>query len=141
MFDPTDIIIHHSLTKDGQTVSWGAIRRYHRSLGWRDVGYHYGIELVGDEYEILAGRMQDEVGAHCKEGGMNRHGLGICVVGNFDERPPPQAQLDKLIRLVRSLMSVFKIPADRVHRHHDLAPYKSCPGRAFPWGLFKPSLN
>lgn len=134
---PTHIVIHHSLTKDNQAVNWSAIRWYHtNTLGWVDVGYHYGIELVGSCYEALVGRMQDEMGAHCKEGGMNRCSLGICCVGNFDLGGPPQAQMDLLVRLVRSLMVSFGIPKDNVKRHSDYAGYKSCPGKLFPWQEF-----
>lgn len=135
---PTHLIIHHSLTEDGKTVSWDAIRRYHIDTnGWRNIGYHYGIELINSTYEVLVGRMQDEIGAHCKEGGMNRCSLGICVVGNFDLAPVPAAQMDKLVQLVRSLRIVFDIPAECVQRHHDYATYKSCPGTKFQWSEFK----
>jgi N-acetyl-anhydromuramyl-L-alanine amidase AmpD len=139
---PTHIVIHHSLTKDGQTVSWNAIRKYHvETLGWRDVGYHYGIELVGARQEILVGRMQDDVGAHCKEGGMNNCSIGICVVGNFDVDTVPIEQFRLLIRLARSLMLVFKIPAENVKRHGDYAGYKSCPGLKFPWSAFQAAIR
>lgn len=137
---PTHIIVHHSKTTDSDTLSWNAIRDYHKGLGWSDIGYHYGIEFVRDDYVILVGRMQDDTGAHCRESGMNGRSLGICCVGDFDKEAPPVALLHKLRALVVSLMRVFDIPAENVKGHRDYAPYKSCPGRLFDLDKFRDTL-
>jgi len=129
---PEYIIIHHSLTEDSGTVSWNAIRRYHvGKLGWRAIGYHFGIERVGNTYEIIMGRMPTEPGAHCRQSGMNYKSLGICLIGNFDKAPPPLGQWRKAVQLVRALVQVFRIPHERILPHNYLAHYKSCPGRMF----------
>lgn len=139
------LMIHHSLTKDSQTVSWNAIRKYHTETnGWKDIGYHFGLEKIGLSsgtniipevdwsYEILLGRPLDLEGAHCKEGGMNHRAIGICVVGNFDTAPPAADMLDVLVhRLIIPLMLTFKIQANRIVFHREFAPYKSCPGTQF----------
>src|SRR5687767_4288274 len=123
---PSAIIIHHSLTRDSGTVSWGAIRKYHmETLGWNAIGYQLGIEKIGDQYEILMGRMLDEVGAHTK--GLNAKSIGICIVGNFDEEELPREALELLLTLCRSLMDIFGIPVENVKRHSDYAD-KTCPG-------------
>jgi len=135
---PTHIIVHHSLTEDGSTVSWNAIRKYHLAQGWIDIGYHFGIERIGDVYEILAGRMMNETGAHTV--GMNSCSMGICCVGNFDISPLPTEQLDTLVKLTKTLMVLFSIPKEHVKRHSDYASYKSCPGTQFPWDTFHSRL-
>jgi len=135
------IILHHSLTKDGATVSWNAIRKYHtQDLGWRAIGYHFGIELIGDHYEILIGRMMGENGAHCKEQGMNGKSIGICFLGNFDLIKPLPEQWLLGLKLVRTLMSIFGIPVDHISGHREYAPYKSCPGALFDLEKFRSEL-
>ncbi len=139
---PEYVMLHHSLTTDGPTVSWGAIRYYHTVIkGWRDVGYHYGIELISSGhhqyYEILQGRMPDQVGAHCYQGGMNRKSIGVCLVGNFDEDPVPQGQMDRTIELVSWLLGEFHIPVENILGHRDFASYKSCPGSQFDLDAFR----
>lgn len=136
---PDSIIIHHSLTKDSETVSWGAIRRYHTvDMGWRDIGYHYGVELVGVYYEVLLGRFANMAGAHTK--GMNERSIGVCVVGNFDVSEPPKEQWDAAVSLVQYLLEEHKISKHRVFGHNYFASYKSCPGKMFNMDRFRGCL-
>lgn len=162
---PDAIILHHSATADGQSVSWGAIRKFHTSWRidgriinasdgeklseqgqpvvkpWRDIGYHFGIEQVGEHFEILVGRMADESGAHCVESRMNRRALGICFVGNFDQVEVPKAQWDLGLRLVRCQMHIYKIPPAMVFGHREFAHYKTCPGHLFDLDRFRKALE
>ncbi len=129
------IIIHHSLTADSKTVSWGAIRRYHvETLGWVDIGYTYGIELIGGDFEILCGRMLDMPGAHTK--GQNTDSIGICMVGNFDLAPPLPKQWELLAKLCKSLCRVFDIKLSKIKGHRDFAD-KTCPGKMVDMQLLR----
>lgn len=135
---PSKIILHHSATADGPTVSWGAIRRYHMvECAWGAIGYHYGIELVGDYYEVMIGRLPYEVGAHTK--GQNAISLGVCFVGNFDQEPVPDEQWQRGLWLCRSLISVFRIGRSAIFGHRDFAN-KSCPGKFFDVDRFRSEI-
>lgn len=110
------IVIHHSLTKDGNTVNWDAIRRYHmswrldgesitaaeaqeaRAAGktveapWDDIGYNYGIENVNGKDQFLLGHSLYTPGTHAS--GFNTNGIGICVLGNFQKIAPPKDKFE-----------------------------------------------
>jgi len=132
LFKPTYIIIHHSLTKDSKTVSWQAIRNYHvNTLGWQEIGYHYGIELVNDQHEILVGRMEGTQGAHCVQKRINHKSIGICCIGNYDNDLPNLAIWSMLLDLCTNICVRYDIPAGNVKGHREYASYKSCPGNAF----------
>lgn len=132
---PNKIIVHHSLTKDGWTVSWQAIRKFHTgiipgcSFKFHDIGYHFGIEQINDRYEILQGLMIGETGAHCR--GQNKNSIGVCLIGNFDETVPDDLQIRSAVRLISSLCDVLVIPHSEVYGHRHFAPYKTCPGANF----------
>lgn len=133
---PKRIVLHHSLTKDSGTVSWGAIRKYHiETMHWTAIGYAAGLELVNDRYEILIGRMLNEQGAHTA--GHNQDSLGICCVGNFDEIDVPKQQWDLAVRFATSLCDLFSIPTDEIYGHREFNPLKTCPGTHFDLNEFR----
>lgn len=133
------IVIHHSLTKDGKTLSWPAIRRYHKNeKKWSDIGYHIGVERYGTTYEVLVGRPWTQRGAHAP--GRNHDSLGICLVGDFSKAKPPAAQWHATFRLVRWLMDIYRIPAARVLGHREVTKGRSCPG-VFDMDRFREALT
>lgn len=140
MFAPEQLIIHCSATKDSGTVSWPAIRRYHIvECVWGDIGYHFGIEYVGAEVEVLLGRMPDRQGAHCS--GQNSNSLGVCVVGDFDVYPPSALVWQKAVDLARWICGRWEIPFNQVKGHREFNPKKTCPGLKFDMDKFRYELR
>lgn len=135
------IMIHHSATVDSETYSWAAIRKYHMNDPehmWTDIGYHFGVEIVGADFEALVGRPLDMKGAHCPQGGMNERAIGICIVGNFDIVEPNPAALKVLsTRLLRPLMRIYNIPPAHIVFHREFNPAKTCPGKLFSVNLLQ----
>lgn len=130
---PNKIIIHHSLTKDSDTVSWGAIRNYHKSIGWNDIGYHFGIEKLRGQSEILVGRMPDQIGAHCRRN--NSDSIGICFIGNFDIQIPTVESWNLGVDLCKYLVRAFGIKD--IAGHRDFNKNKTCPGKLFNMTRFR----
>ena len=138
--------IHHSLTKDGRGVSWGAIRRYHTETKvWAAVGYHYGIEYVSDAYgsayEVFTGRPLNWIGAHAR--GQNKTHIGVCFMGNFDAGKPNKEMLVKAVTHILVPLTLGLHINQRqglgekdlgrlLVMHRSVAPWKSCPGEKFP---------
>lgn len=127
---PHGIVIHHSLTRDSNTLSWDDIDRYHREVrGWDMIGYHAGIEVVDGVLVPLLGRPWNRTGAHTA--GHNRR-LGFLFVGNYDEITPTAETLHKAAMLVLApWCQMFSIPVREIQPHWAYAE-KSCPGKLFP---------
>lgn len=131
MLRPKKIIIHHSLTKDSGSVSWGAIHSYHvNTKGWSDIGYHAGIEEVEGRFICMFGRPDWISGGHTR--GQNWCSLGFCFVGNFDRRRPSDARLRVAARRVLAPWLIrYGLGVDALVPHSQYAN-KTCPGSKFP---------
>ena len=128
----THIVIHHSATKSGNAAQFDKI---HRLRGWDGLGYHFVIGN-GDgspEGKIEVGpRWKNQIrGAHAGVAYYNKYGIGICLVGNFEETSPDRAQIDALVKLIRWLQIKCDIPAKNVIGHRDVKS-TLCPGKYFP---------
>jgi len=128
------IIIHHSATPCGNA---NVFDEYHRSQGMDELGYHFVIgngDKSGDgEIEVGSRWRKTNHGAHAGVEPYNRHGVGICLVGNFETKDGvTAAQFESLVRLVTELVRTFNIPIANVLRHCDVRSTK-CPGHYFPF--------
>ena len=111
------------------------------------------IEKVDDYYEILMGRPMDMFGAHTREMRMNRRGIGICFVGNYDPLAPNEQMLERGDELIEWLMDLYDIPPDKILGHREVGllagfnwqkmtangkpEFKSCPGTSFNMKEFR----
>jgi hypothetical protein len=135
------IIIHHSAETVGSAATCD---RAHRLRGWDELGYHFVIgngSLTPDGLVEIGPRWWEQKhGAHCRpsptdDNHWNEHGIGICLIGNFDKRRPSEAQLASAAQLVAWLMRQCNIAPDRVYGHGGVPGAKTaCPGKFFPMG-------
>lgn len=100
-----------------------AVRQYHLSRGWADIGYHFIIDSSG---RVWQGRPVSLQGAHVS--GDNDENIGILVLGNFQHQHPTDEALSILSRLVRDLKLRYQIRDDRVYTHRELSRRTECPG-------------
>ncbi|TYO95129.1 trypsin-like peptidase domain-containing protein [Desulfallas thermosapovorans] len=124
------IVVHHSASGD---VPAAEIHRWHLAKGWLGIGYHYIIRADGTAEE---GRPHWAEGAHVL--GKNGVSLGICLTGSFEHHRPTTAQVDSLVRLVKSLQQLYP-DANIVGHKHLIAT--ACPGRLFPWDVLQKRLQ
>jgi len=137
------IIIHHSATKTGNAAEFD---KYHRETRrWKNgLGYHFVVgngNGSGNGYIEIGDRwLQQQSGAHVGINNYNRYGIGICMVGNFNEHYPSRAQMASMVVLVQYLQKQCNISTENILLHKDCKT-TDCPGKNFPFGhLFVQSL-
>lgn len=119
--NPNKIIYHHSARSEWSPEE---INEYHKSKGWKGIGYNYYIRKDGS---IYSGRPENAEGAHTK--GENNSSIGICLEGNFEDELLTKGQLESLSKL--SLYISLKYDIYEIIGHKDV--YSTlCPGKNFP---------
>lgn len=116
------------------------MRRFHRSLGWDDIGYHYIVDVDGAVYE---GRDVNKVGAHVL--GSNEGSIGVAWIGSS---APTEEQYDALVTATYALMHNYQITIDNVLGHNDFESGqkqgKTCPNidmQKFRVDIFRKHLS
>ncbi len=130
------IVIHHSASSLDTTIQ--DIHRWHLARNWIGIGYHYVIYADGDIYR---GRPELAMGAHAYQDAdheANSNGLGICLIGNFDQQPPTGKQMDSLPELVLDIWKRY--PSIPIIGHQDVMA-TACPGALFPWAELNAKLD
>jgi hypothetical protein len=138
------IVVHHSANTSDTPQS---MDNYHRRVRkWANgLGYHFvvgnGVKTVDGKVYVGPRWKRQITGAHCKSSSgryfgiwrksnyFNSHGIGICLIGDFEQRSPTPKQLESLARLTRFLCSRARINPAHIYGHGDITHKTLCPGR------------
>lgn len=140
-----EIVLHHSATAKGGAVAFDHEHRNVRK--WDELGYHFVIGNGTDTYdgkiEVGSRWTKQKTGAHCKTGDnfYNEHGIGICLVGNFQNTSPTSAQMASVDKLVLFLSQQCGLSAANIKSHGGVTHKTDCPGRRFPLSTVKRNLS
>ncbi|WIO74159.1 peptidoglycan recognition family protein [Porticoccaceae bacterium LTM1] len=143
------IVIHHSAGNFG-TIEF--LQQVHRERQSRDpidaIPYHY---VIGNGNGLAMGEIASDWrkeyhiwGTHVSTNNRDRNfrGIGICLIGNFEEQTVPKQQYDALINLVKSLMIEHQIPVSNISGHgYTPGEHTKCPGKNFPMEKFLEDLS
>jgi LysM repeat protein len=131
------VVAHHSAIEDGNARSYDAA---HRRRGMENgLAYDFvignGRDSGDGEIEIGPRWLKQLDGGHVRSSFYNEHGIGICLVGNFENRKPGARQMASFTALVDWLRDSGKLgikPGFTTHRWVD-KNHTLCPGRHFPY--------
>ena len=129
------IVIHHSASESGSASEFD---KYHRETRhWENgLAYHFVIgngHGSGDGQIEIGNRWIKQIdGAHAGVQEYNHFGIGICLVGNFNNTNPTTNQMTSLTTLVEYFQERCRVPSENIitHRH---VKETDCPGRKFPY--------
>ena len=123
------LTIHHTAAawRQGQdpAARLRGYQRYHQGLGWPDIAYHMLIDAEGTVYQGRSALYRGDTATDYDPTGH----LLICLDGNFDQHPLPEAQYRALVRMVAWGTTDHPIPWARVGPHRAHA-HPACPGAA-----------
>lgn len=142
----THLIVHHSASDTDASDFAAVVRSYWNfhvnGRNWSDIGYNWlvdgnGVIYQGRAYNTDGNR--NVIGAHFS--GFNANTMGICVIGNYNNRMPTGDALGSLNEMLAWKSSELDIdpqgraqhysPGGNIHRisgHRDSTIPTDCPG-------------
>jgi hypothetical protein len=118
---------------------------WHRQRGWAGLGYHFvignGTGYPDGQLYVGSRWREQQTGAHCKCAAgrylgvwrpgnfFNERGIGICLIGDFDQGRPTARQWQTLRDLIAVLISEADIDPSQVYGHGEITHRTACPGR------------
>ncbi|MBS0204400.1 MAG: N-acetylmuramoyl-L-alanine amidase [Planctomycetes bacterium] len=132
------IVLHHTASDQGDVESIHESHLKNKDKNgkpWLGIGYHFvignGKGMNDGEIEPTFRWKQQMQGAHAGVAEYNQLGIGIVLVGNFENGPPTAAQVTSVKRLVRVLSGDYEIKTAQIVGHGDVKATE-CPGTHFP---------
>lgn len=130
------VVVHHSGIAVGNAAKYDAA---HRQRGMENgLAYHFVIGNGSDSpdgtIEIGPRWRRQLDGGHVRSREFNQRGIGICLVGNFEETRPTARQLETMTALIDWLRDDAPLgarPKFTIHRWVD-RNHTVCPGKFFP---------
>jgi hypothetical protein len=138
------IVVHHSATPTGGANKFDQM---HKAKGWDELGYHFvignGTDTPDGQIEVGGRWRKQKHGAHTKVPGnqYNEHGIGICLVGNFEQRRPSPKQMASLAKLTAFLAQKCRVSTGNINTHGAITGKTACPGRHFSLGDLRSRVN
>jgi hypothetical protein len=136
------IVVHHSESPKSTPAGMDS---WHRQRGWKGLGYHLvignGIGYADGQVFVGTRWRSQSTGAHTgadagtyfgakrPDNFFNEHGIGICLIGNFEQSGPTPKQMATLQQLIAFLCSQTGIPPTRIYGHGEVTHKTQCPGR------------
>lgn len=138
------IVVHHA---GAQTATPHGMDYYHQvTRGWSNgLGYHFvignGVNYPDGKLYVGSRWERQIQGAHCatptgshlgsqRPGGyFNKHGIGICLIGDFEKEYPTRRQLQTLQDLIVLLVRETGISPTQIWGHGEITHRTACPGR------------
>lgn len=141
---PRQIVIHHSATEPTRSIR--AIADYHiNGKGYPGIAYHYCVLADG-----FVAQTNDDMAVTWHAGCASIHGdtcpdnantysIGVCLIGDFTENPPPEKQIAGARALIGVLRRRYGFLPVIGHKEAHGCAYTACPGAT--WDAWKKELE
>ncbi|MEQ9823432.1 MAG: N-acetylmuramoyl-L-alanine amidase [Puniceicoccaceae bacterium] len=127
------IVAHHSATPQGNATIFDQVNR--RRGMKNGLAYHFvignGKGSPDGAIEVGSRWTHQMHGGHVSKWEYNNHGIGICLVGNFEKSRPTRKQMESFDQLVEYLGGSLLDNRFKFLVHKEINP-TLCPGRFFP---------